>query len=100
MWRLAGCDVNKDIQVSDRIQLCNIDIEMKNVDRVFRTYIKEMEDKTVFRAEISISYKASNNDSSLCYALKNIRNRSEPRDDRLGQLEEKIDRLLSAIDRD
>ena len=98
--RLTGCDVNKDIQISDRLQLGGIDIEMKNVDRVFRTYIKEMEDKTVYRAEESISYKASSDDSSLRHALKNIRNRCDPMEDRFGKLEEKIDRLLSAAVRD
>jgi hypothetical protein len=97
LWRLTGCDVNKDLQISDRIQLCGIDVEMKNVDRVFRTYIKEIEGRSVYRAEESISYKASSNDSSLFHALKNIRGEPEYIQKRFDQLEEKVNRLTSAL---
>jgi hypothetical protein len=53
-WRLIGCDINKDITVTDMLQLSAIDIQIKHADRVFRVYIKSLGDKAVYRAEESL----------------------------------------------
>ena len=34
-WRLSGCDINKDIEISDLMQLSAINIQLKSADRVF-----------------------------------------------------------------
>lgn len=52
-WRLVGCDMNKDIAVTDMLQLTAIDIQIKDADRVFRVYIKSLGDKAVYRVEES-----------------------------------------------
>ncbi len=53
-WRLVGCDINKDIEVTNMLQLTAIDIQIKHADRVFRVYIKSLGDKAVYRAEESL----------------------------------------------
>jgi len=56
-WILTGCDVNKDVTVSDMLQLTAIDIQLKDADRVFRLYIKSLGDKAVYRVEESLKMR-------------------------------------------
>ena len=56
-WILTGCDINKDVTVSDKLQLTAIDIQLKDADRVFRLYIKSLGDKAVYRAEESLKMR-------------------------------------------
>ena len=50
-WILTGCDITKDVTVSDMLQLSAIDIQLKDADRLFRLYIKSLGDKAVYRME-------------------------------------------------
>jgi hypothetical protein len=52
-WILTGCDINKDVTVSDKLQLTAINIQFEDADRVFRLYIKPVGDKAVYRVEES-----------------------------------------------
>jgi hypothetical protein len=72
-WVLTGCDINKDITVSDKLQLTAIDIQLKDADRVFRLYIKSLGDKAVYRVEESVKMRCS-----LVDVLHTIRCSSEP----------------------
>jgi hypothetical protein len=72
-WVLTGCDINKDITVSDMLQLSAINIQLKDADRVFRLYIKSLGDKAVYRVEESVKMR-----SSLVDVLHTIRSPSEP----------------------
>jgi hypothetical protein len=58
-WVLTGCDGNKDIPVTDRLQLSAINIQLKEADRVFRLYIKSLGDKAVYRVEESLEMRSS-----------------------------------------
>jgi hypothetical protein len=71
-WVLTGCDINKDVTVSDILQLTAVNIQLKNANRVFRIYIKSLGDKAVYRVEESVKMR-----SSIVDALHTIRN---PRD--------------------
>jgi hypothetical protein len=53
-WVLTGCDRNKDITVTDRLQLSAINIQLKEADKVLRLYIKSLGDKAVYRVEESV----------------------------------------------
>jgi hypothetical protein len=53
-WVLTGCDINKDVTVTDTLQLSGINIQLKDADRVFRLYIKSLGDKAVCRIEESL----------------------------------------------
>jgi hypothetical protein len=56
-WILTGCDINKDVIVSDKLQLTAINIQLKDADRVFRLYIKSLGDKAVYRVEESVKMR-------------------------------------------
>jgi hypothetical protein len=58
-WVLTGCDRNKDITVTDRLQLSAINIQLKEADRVFRLYVKSLGDKAVYRVEESVKMNSS-----------------------------------------
>ena len=58
-WILTGCDINKDVTVSDKLQLTAINIQLKDADRVFRLYIKSLGDKAVYRVEESLKMRSS-----------------------------------------
>ena len=58
-WILTGCDINKDVTVSDMLQLTAINIQLKDADRVFRLYIKSLGDKAVYRVEESLKMRSS-----------------------------------------
>ena len=72
-WILTGCDINKDITVSDMLQLSAINIQLKDADRVFRLYIKSRGDRAVYRVEESLKMR-----SSIIDVLNKIRSPSEP----------------------
>jgi hypothetical protein len=73
-WILTGCDINKDITVSDMLQLTAINIQLKDADRVFRLYIKSRGDKAVYRVEESLKMRCS-----LVDVFRTIRSTSELR---------------------
>jgi hypothetical protein len=84
-WRLIECDIDRDVEVSDLMQLTAIDLQFKDVDRVFRLYIKTLGDRAVYRAEESVTLDAPINE-----ALRSIRNPNE-------RLEKKIDELAEIV---
>jgi hypothetical protein len=58
-WILTGWDINKDIPVSDIVQLSAPNIQLKEANRVFRLYIKSLGDKAVYRGEESVKMNSS-----------------------------------------
>jgi hypothetical protein len=74
-WQLIGCDLNKDIEVTDMLQLTGINIQLKHADRVFRLYIKSLDDRAVYRAEESLKLKSS----PLVDGLRSIRSNNGDR---------------------
>ena len=69
-----GCDINKDVIVSDMLQLTAINIQLKDANRVFRLYIKSLGDKAVYRVEKSVKLH-----SCVVDVLHTIRSPIEPR---------------------
>ena len=53
-WILTGWDINKDIPVTDMLQLSAPNIQLKEANRIFRLYIKSLGDKPVYRVEESV----------------------------------------------
>jgi hypothetical protein len=53
-WSLIQCDVNRDVEIDDNMQLTLPDIQLKYADRVFRLYVKSLHDKAVCRREESL----------------------------------------------
>jgi hypothetical protein len=46
-----GCDINKDIKVSDGFHFAGPNIQVKYMDHLFSLYIKSMGKDTVYRIE-------------------------------------------------
>jgi hypothetical protein len=87
-WHLSECDINKDIEISDMMQLSSIDIQLKYAYRVFRQYVKSLHDKAFYRCEESLAFKYT----PIIEALDQIRNPYKA-------LENKIDNLAAALER-
>jgi hypothetical protein len=54
-WILKACDLNKDVEIDERAQLCLPDIQLKYAGQVFRMYIKSLQDRAVCRVERSLT---------------------------------------------
>jgi hypothetical protein len=52
-WVLKGCDLNRDVEISDKMQITLPDIQLKYAGRVFRLYVKALGEKAVCRGEES-----------------------------------------------
>jgi hypothetical protein len=92
-WILVQCDVNKDIEINDKMQLTLPDIQLKDADRVFRLYVKSLQDKAVYRAEESVTFN-----KILPDALEDIIHPNKEIERKLDTLSEVIERLGTKID--
>jgi hypothetical protein len=54
-WVLKGCDLNRDVEINDKMQITLPDIQLKYAGRVFRLYVKALGEKAVYRAEESLT---------------------------------------------
>ncbi|MGD9533715.1 MAG: hypothetical protein AB7V56_08090 [Candidatus Nitrosocosmicus sp.] len=70
-WKLQNCDFNKDIEIDSKCQITLPNIQMREAARVFRMYVKPVEDKVVYRLEDSATPNETLGDF-----LNNIRNQS------------------------
>jgi hypothetical protein len=66
-WKLVQCDINKDVEITGKAQLTFPDIQLESADRVFRWYVKILQDKAVCRVEESLNVNLP-----LVEALDNI----------------------------
>ena len=53
-WKLVQCDINNDVEITDKAHITCPDIQLESADRVFRWYVKNLQDKAVYRAEESL----------------------------------------------
>ena len=56
---LIAWDINKHIAVTDMLQISAPNIQLKEVNRVFRLYIKSLGHKAVYRLEQSVRKRSS-----------------------------------------
>ncbi len=68
-WVLKGCDVNKDIPISDMAQLTLPDIPISLAEKAFRGYVKQINDKAFYRVEESLTPN-----ESVSTAFETLRN--------------------------
>jgi hypothetical protein len=106
-WILKGCDLNKDVEVDDTCQLTLPDIQLKYADRVFRLYIKSLQDKAIYRTEESltlnqvlpealdhITYPQKSVEGKVVYPIENATERIE---NKIAELGRKVDRISSLV---
>lgn len=53
-WILKSCDLNKDVDITDKCQVVFPDLQLKHAGRVFRIYVKSLGDRAVARVEESL----------------------------------------------
>jgi hypothetical protein len=92
-WQMTQCDINKDVKVSDWLQVTAIRVQVKHVDRLFRTYIKSMGQDTVCRVEESFRYSEA---PSAIQTISNIF-AIEKVDKQIEKMDRKLDLVLSFI---
>jgi hypothetical protein len=88
-WVLQACDLNRDIRIDDKCQLTLPDIQLKTAARVFRLYIKSLQDRAVCRAEESVKLNFL-----LPEALDNIRHPYKSIESKLQDISQQIDDVL------
>jgi hypothetical protein len=100
-WQMTQCDINKDIPVSDWLQFTVPKIQLKNLDHLFRIYIKSKGTDTVCRVEESVSINGSKSNairgspsSSAIGAINKIFNPSEQLENSVEDINRKLDLLL------
>jgi hypothetical protein len=54
-WVLKGCDLNRDVEISDNMQITLPDIQLKYAGHVFRLYVKALGEKAICRGEESLT---------------------------------------------
>jgi hypothetical protein len=89
-WFLKQCDFNKDIEISDKAQITLPDIQLKFAQKVFRLYVKSLQDKAVYRAEESLTLR----NAAIGEALRSIRNPHEGIETKI----EELSRTMKSIE--
>jgi hypothetical protein len=93
-WRLIQCDVNKDVEITDKMQLTLPDIQLMYAWRVFRAYVKLMGEKAVCRGEESLSLK----NLSLTDAFDYIRSPNKNLEKQLQEIAAAVKKLTAAFE--
>jgi len=92
-WVLKQCDLNKDIEIDEKAQLTLPDIQLTNMDRVFRQYVKIREAKAYYRIEESLKLN-----EILPMALDNIIHPNKSLEKKVEELARSNERLNQKID--
>jgi hypothetical protein len=92
-WVLKQCDLNKDVEITEKAQVTLPDIQLKTVAGVFRLYVKSLTNKAVCRAEESLIV-----DSLLPEALDNIRRPCKSIENKLSKILDILQRNENTID--
>lgn len=94
-WEVTQFDINKDVKVSDWMQVTGIKVQIKHLDHLFRIYVKSMEKDTVCRVEESVSNNKPNN--SILDTINKIFNPTECLEKICSDISKKQDLLLSKV---
>ena len=92
-WELIQCDINKDIPVSDWLQMTGLKIQISHLDHLFRIYIKSMGKDTVCRIE---DWKPTPNKSAI-ENINDIFNPNERTNELLIRVIQELSELKSII---
>jgi hypothetical protein len=96
LWELTQFDINRDVKVSDWMQVTGIKMQIRHLDHLFRIYIKSMQKDTVCRVEESISNNKPNN--SILDTITKIFNPTECLEKLCSEISKKQDLLISKVD--
>jgi hypothetical protein len=91
-WEITECEINKDIKVSDILHYTAIKIQVRHLDRLFRTYIKAMGKDTVCRIEENKHPKVT-----AIEFINDVFNPLEKLERYLKEYNKKIDQILEML---
>ena len=74
-WELKQCDINRDVRVSNWLQLTGIKIQLRHTFHLFRVYIKSRGEDTLCRVEESVV--VHDNNRSVVERINSIFNPAE-----------------------
>jgi hypothetical protein len=94
---LTQCDINRDVRVSDWLQVAGLKIQVKHLDHLFRIYIKSIGKDTVCRVEQSVG---SSPKISAIETINNIFNPVQKVQKQIEGIGKKVDIMLSIIGND
>jgi hypothetical protein len=86
-WELKQCDINRDVRVSDWLQLTGLKIQLRHAFHLFRVYIKSKGKDTVCRVEESINFP---NNKSVVEVINSIFNPTERLEKQILELDKKL----------
>lgn len=86
-WELKQCDINRDVRVSDWLQLTGLKIQLRHAFHLFRVYIKSKGKDTVCRVEESVNFP---NNKSVVEAINAIFNPTERLEKQILELDKKL----------
>jgi predicted transcriptional regulator len=78
-WILQGFDINKDMEIDTMCQLTIPDIQLKELNQVFRMYVKVINGKSMLRIEESVTSNLSLSESirNILWGNRNGNNNSQ-----------------------
>ena len=91
-WELKQCDINRDVKVSDWLQLTGLKIQLRHAFHLFRVYIKSKGKDTVCRLEKSVVI--SGNNRSVVETINNIFNPTERLERQILDIDRKVTQIL------
>jgi hypothetical protein len=94
-WELTQFDLNRDVKVSDWMQVTGIKMQIRHLDHLFRIYIKSMQKDTVCRVEESISNNEQN--GSILDTITKVFNPTECLEKICSEISKKQDLLISKV---
>jgi hypothetical protein len=92
-WELKQCDINRDVKVSDWLQLTGLKIQLRHAFHLFQVYIKSKGRDIVCRVEESISRK----DKNAIEAIADIFNPTERLEKRIAELAGTVNHLSELL---
>ena len=100
-WHLTQCELNKDILIGhDWLQFTGLNIQVRHLDHIFRIYIKSQGKDAVCRVEQSVSgccCSKVGSSAAAVDAINSIFNPSERVENRLMEIERKLDKISSSV---
>ncbi len=92
LWELKQCDINRDVKVSDWLQLTGLKIQVRHAFHLFRIYIRSKGRDTVCRVEESVVI--SDNNRSAVETINKVFNPTERFENQIAKLENKVNQVL------
>ena len=94
-WELKQCDINRDVMVSDWLQLTGLKIQLRHAFHLFRVYIRSKGRDTICRVEESVVIH--DNNRFVVESIRSILNPTERLEKQISDIDGKVNQLLESF---